>query len=296
MTKVLVIGRTGQVGHELMRARWPDGWSVTGTDRGEMDLAEPDTIRHALAQRAPDVIVNAAAYTAVDRAETDRDRAFTVNADALAIIGGDAAARNVPVLHISTDYVFDGSGTRPWRETDPTGPLGVYGASKLAGEHALLAAQPRSMILRTSWVYGVHGNNFVKTMLRLGGERDEVSVVDDQFGAPTAATDIAETLVVMAFQARLPPNTAISSDVWGVFHYSGAGETTWHGFAEHVFRHLETRKGRRPVCRPIPTSAYPTPARRPANSRLDCSRIARTFSVTPRNWREALDRVLTQLI
>lgn len=293
MTTILVLGRDGQVGNALSHAAWPQGWTVAGTGRSDVDLTQAGAIAAAIDRHAPQLVINAAAYTAVDKAETERDLAFAVNADAPATLGRLAARLDIPVLHVSTDYVFDGSGNRPWRESDPAAPLNVYGASKLAGEQALLDTQPRSMILRTSWVYAAHGNNFVKTMLRLGRERDEISVVADQHGAPTSADDIASALVRMS-QCALSSNADPSS--WGIFHYTGAGETTWHGLATHIFDALERKTGKRTLCHPITTAEYPTPAARPRNSRLDCSKIAGTFGIAPRDWHASVDAILARLI
>ena len=287
--RVLILGGNGQVAFELRRAAWPAGTSPTIAARPDFDMARPESLEPVLAAATPEVVINATAHTAVDKAESEPGLAFAVNRDGPARLAELCAGRGIPLLHISTDYVFAGTGEAPHSEDDPTAPLGVYGASKAAGEVAIRAALPRHLILRTSWVYGAHGANFVKTMLRLGAERDELRVVSDQHGSPTAAADIADTLV------RLAGRAAADDAAWGTYHYAGAGFTTWHGLAEYIFQAQERRTGRRPRLVPIATSDYPTPARRPANSRLDCSRIGQAFGVVCRPWREGVDRVLAEL-
>ena len=289
--RILVLGRDGQVARELAAAAWPAGLEPLFAGRPEFDMARPESLEPLLARSAPAAVINATAYTAVDKAESEPDLAFAVNRDGPARLAELCRERNAALLHISTDYVFDGDKNGPWLEDDPVAPLNVYGAGKAAGEAAIRAVLPRHIILRTSWVYGVHGQNFVKTMLRLGGERDELRVVADQHGAPTAAADIAETLI------RLAATMAEREDApRGTYHYTGEGVTSWHGLAEHIFTALERATGRRPRLTAIATADYPTPARRPANSRLDCARIARDFGVACRPWREGVDRVLTTLL
>lgn len=287
--RVLVLGANGQVGFELMRARWPEGLAATGIVRAEVDLTKPETIAAVVARHAPDLVINATAYTAVDKAESEQTTAFAVNETGVAALAEATAARGTPLLHISTDYVFDGTGSKPWVETDPIAPLGAYGASKAAGEVALRSRNSRHVILRTSWVYGVHGLNFVKTMQRLGRERAEMRVVADQHGTPTAALEIAEALIAIAEKIRG------GAEPWGTYHFTARGETTWHGFAERVFEDLERRTGRRPVCTAITTADYPTPARRPANSRLDCGKFDATFALPRVAWTERLAAVLDEL-
>ena len=289
--RILVLGRDGQVARELAAAAWPAELEPMFAGRPEFDMAHPDSLEPLLAGTAPAAVINATAYTAVDKAESEPALAFAVNRDGPARLAELCRERGAALLHISTDYVFDGGKATPWLEDDPVAPLSVYGAGKAAGEAAIRAALPRHLILRTSWVYGAHGQNFVKTMLRLGGERDELRVVADQYGAPTAAADIAETLIRLA--AAL---TGREGAPRGTYHYTGAGVTTWHGLAEHIFAALERATGRRPRLTAITTADYPTPARRPANSRLDCSRIAHDFGITGRPWREGVDRVLTTLL
>ena len=290
--KVLVLGTSGQVGTELMRAAWPTGTELVGLARPDVDMARPETVEAAVAAHAPDLVVNATAYTAVDKAESDREAAFAVNRDGPARLAAACAAGGAALIHISTDYVFDGTKPSPYTENDPVAPLGAYGASKEAGEAAVRAALPQHVILRTSWVYAAHGANFVKTMLRFGREREEMRVVADQHGAPTAAFDIAAAIVAIA--ARI---AAGGGDVpWGTYHFTGTGETTWHGFAERVFQRLEAATGRRPRLLAIATADYPTPARRPANSRLECARIRTAFGIEAPRWEDSLDRVLDELL
>lgn len=288
---ILVLGASGQVGHALMRACWPDGARVVGLARPAVDLADPDSIDRAVAEHAPDLVVNATAYTAVDKAESEREAAFAINRDGPAHLATACAARGAALIHISTDYVFDGTKPAPYVEDDPVAPVNAYGASKEAGEAAVRATTPRHVILRTSWVYAAHGANFVKTMLRLGRERAELSVVADQTGAPTSADDIAAAITRIAARIQDQPD-----DVpWGTYHLTGAGETTWFGFAERIFERLAREEGRRPAVKPIATADYPTPARRPINSRLDGSRLRAAFGVEPPDWADSLDRVLDEL-
>ncbi len=281
MSSLLVFGRTGQVAREL--ARLAPGARFLGRD--DADLTNPEACAAAIRASGCDAVINAAAYTAVDRAETEPDLARAVNAAAPAAMAGAAAELGVPLVHISTDYVFDGSGDRPWVETDPTGPLGVYGATKLAGEQGIAAAGGQWAVLRTSWVFSAHGGNFVKTMLRLGAERDELRVVADQHGGPTPAADIAAACLTMAQAMRADPARG------GIYHFAGAPDTTWAGFA----RAIMSQAGLACQVSDIASSDYPTPARRPANSRLDCSAIARDFGVARPDWQAGLAQVLLEL-
>lgn len=285
--RVLVTGITGQVGGALARRAPPPGveWLPAGRDR--LDLAAPGGIAAAVAALAPDAVVNPAAYTAVDAAETDCDTAYRVNRDGPAALAEACAARGIPLIHLSTDYVFDGGGSRPYRPDDPVAPLGVYGASKEAGEQAVRSAHGDHVILRTAWVYAAEGKNFVNTMLRVGAERDELRVVADQHGTPTPAGDIADAVAAI-LAARLA-GTAVR----GTFHYTSGGATTWHGLAEAVFRRAERHWGRRPTVQAITTAEYPTPARRPAYSVLDNSAIDAALGGAPRrSWEAALEAVL----
>ncbi|MBU3031182.1 dTDP-4-dehydrorhamnose reductase [Paracoccus marinaquae] len=281
MQGLLVFGRTGQVAREL--ARVAPAARCLGRDAA--DLSDPAACAAALAQAQPRLVINAAAYTAVDRAETEAGTARLVNAEAPAAMAAEAARLGVPFLHVSTDYVFDGSGQVPWREADPTGPLGVYGATKLAGEEGVMAAGGQTAVLRTSWVFSAHGANFVKTMLRLGRERDQLGIVADQIGGPTPASAIAAALLVMG-RAMLADR-----DKGGIYHFAGAPDASWADFAREIF----SQAGVSCAVRPIATADYPTPARRPANSRLDCRRIAEDFGIDRPDWRAGLAEVLKEL-
>lgn len=284
--KALVFGTTGQVGIELARTA-PRGTALIALGREAADLTRPQDCAALVAETDADVVINAAAYTAVDAAETDRETAHLVNAEAPGAMARAAALRGTPFLHVSTDYVFDGSGTHPWREDDPTAPLGVYGQTKRDGERAIAAAGGPHVILRTAWVFSAHGRNFVKTMLRLGAERDTLAVVDDQRGAPTAAADISRTLWTIARAFGEGRGRT------GIFHYAGAPTASWAEFAEAIF--AASALPRKPQVRRIATADYPTPARRPANSALDCARIRAAYGIEQPDWRASLARVIREL-
>lgn len=288
--KVLVLGSNGQLGFELMRANWAPGTDVVGLPYPDFDVTRPGDVEKAVADHAPDLLVNATAHTAVDKAESEVDLSFAVNRDGPGLMAAACEARGIPFVHVSTDYVFDGSKDGVYTEDDPINPLGVYGASKAAGEEAVRAVLPHHVILRTSWVYSAYGNNFVKTMLRFGKERDEMRVVADQHGSPTAAADLAAAIVHIAGTIATTGTAA-----WGTYHLTGTGYTTWHGFAERIFQRLEERIGKRPRLTAIGTADYPTPARRPANSRLDCGRARDRLGVACPPWPDSLDRVLDEL-
>lgn len=289
--KVLVLGTNGQLGFELMRAIWPAGFEVAGLPYPEFDATRPGDVERVVAEHAPDLLINATAHTAVDKAESEPDLAFAINRDAPGAMAAACEARGIPLIHVSTDYVFDGSKPEPYVEDDPTNPLGIYGASKAAGEEAVRAGTGRHIVLRTSWVYSAYGNNFVKTMLRLGAEREEMRVVADQTGAPTAAADLAAAITHAAGRIAAEEGEAL----WGTYHLTGGGVTTWHGFAEHIFQRLEQRTGKRPRLTAIGTADYPTPARRPANSRLDCTRAKERLGFVAPPWQESVDRVIDEL-
>src|SRR5690606_11036952 len=280
----------GQVGHELLRLA-PDGLQVTGLSSAELDIRDPVAVEHCIARLHPGVIINAAAYTAVDKAESDTAQAYAVNAEGVASLAKAAATAGIPLLHVSTDYVFPGDAKRPYREDDATGPIGVYGASKLAGEQAA-ALCPRHIVLRTSWVFASHGNNFVKTMLRVGAQRDVLGVVADQQGGPTAAASIAGALwqIVRKWQPEdeLP---------WGLYHYSGAPACNWHALAVGIFLPAVElgMLARAPQVNAITTADYPTPARRPAWSILDCTKIQRELGIAQPDWQADLAQVLREL-
>lgn len=290
--RILVTGREGQVALALAEEGQTLGHEIIRLGRPEFDLAKPEGIRAALEAHRPDVVVSAAAYTAVDQAESEPDLAMRVNGFAPGIIAAAAAALGLPIIHLSTDYVFDGAKPTPYLETDPTGPQGAYGKTKLAGELAVAAANPRHVILRTAWVYAHGGKNFVRTMLRLAADRPELRVVSDQLGCPTYATDLARTILSVAGQLAVRP----AGDAgYGVFHASGTGDTSWAGFASAIFE-IAAAQGL-PASRvvPIATADYPTPARRPANSRLDCSRLHSVCGVRQPHWFDGLSRCLSRL-
>jgi dTDP-4-dehydrorhamnose reductase len=283
----LVIGRTGQLARELAVLGAPEGLTLRFLGRDEADLTRPEAVADVVRRAAPDLVLIAAAYTAVDRAESEEAVARVVNAEAPGAIARAAAGLGAPVVHLSTDYVFDGTKPEPYVESDPTAPVSAYGRTKAAGETAVLASGARAAVIRTSWVYSPFGANFVKTMLRLAESRDEVAVVADQLGRPTYAADLAAAVAGMG--RRL-----LDGVDGGVFHYGGAGDATWADFAEAVFAGSARRGGRAPAVRRIATAEFPTPARRPANSRLDTAKIER-LGIAPRPWQEALELCLDRL-
>jgi len=288
-----IVGKSGQVASALSRLGSERGQNIIARGRPGLDLAKPASIEKFLNDVRPAIIVNAAAFTAVDKAETDRENAFSINALGPGALAHACAARDLPLIHISTDYVFDGSNKTPYKETDLRKPLGVYGASKAAGEVAVETAAPRHIILRTAWVYAVEGNNFVHTMLRLGREREELGVVSDQHGTPTFADDIAMAILdIIPSLLSEPPE----SKLWGTYHLTGGGATTWHGFAKEIFRLAHERGIKTPKLKAITTTDYPTPARRPANSVLDCSKIKNTFGIRPEPWEKSLKRAIVPIL
>ncbi|WP_347266283.1 dTDP-4-dehydrorhamnose reductase [Paracoccus sp. (in: a-proteobacteria)] len=281
MSGLLVFGRSGQLATEL--ARIAPAAQFLG--RESADLTDAGACAAAIRALRPAAVINAAAHTAVDRAESEPDLAHAVNALAPAAMARAAAELGVPFIHVSTDYVFDGSGERPWRESDPTGPLGVYGASKLAGEQGIRAAGGQWLVLRTSWVFSAHGTNFVKTMLRLGAEREELRVVADQWGGPTPAAAIAAACLKITDALRA------GADRTGIYHFAGAPDVTWADFARAIMAQAGL------ACRitDIATADYPTPARRPANSRLDCAAILQDFGLARPDWQAGLAQTLQEL-
>lgn len=292
--KILLLGANGQVGIELRRSLAPVAEVVAATRDGKLadggncevaDFGKPHSLTALVERVVPGAVVNAAAYTAVDRAENEREAAFRANAEAPAVLANACARHDALLVHYSTDYVFDGRGTRPYREDDPTAPLGVYGASKLAGEEAIRASGCRHAILRTAWVYAAHGHNFLRTMLRLGRERDSLRVVADQVGTPTPAWLIADVT------ARLLPRADAGSGTW---HLTATGQTSWHGFAEAIIKGAVERGllPRAPRVEPIATAEYPTPAQRPGYSVLDTTRLREGLGIELPEWEEGLRRVL----
>ncbi|QHD69758.1 dTDP-4-dehydrorhamnose reductase [Sphingobium yanoikuyae] len=289
--KIAVTGTVGQVVTSLIERGTAAGHEVIAIGRPDLDLADSASVVRALSAATPDVIISAAAYTAVDKAESERDLAFAVNGAGPGAVAQTAKALGVPLIHISTDYVFDGTLDRPYVESDPTGPTGVYGASKLAGEQAVLDGHDNSAILRVAWVYSPFGGNFVKTMLRLAGDRDELGVVGDQVGNPTSSLTIADGIIQVATNMV----SDSSSELRGIFHMTASGEASWADFAQAIFAASAARGGPTAAVRPIGTADYPTPATRPANSRLDCGLIARVHGVTLPEWRTSLDDVMDRL-
>jgi dTDP-4-dehydrorhamnose reductase len=288
--KILLTGKNGQVGWELQRTLAPLG-DIVAVGRQEMDLADPDSIRRVIRRIRPSLIINAAAYTAVDRAESESDLAVAVNGVAPGIMAEEAKRLNAAIIHYSTDYVFDGTGKRPYTENDAPNPLNVYGRTKLAGEQAIQAAEVPHLILRTSWVYGARGKNFLLTVLNLSKERDELKIVNDQYGVPTWSRMLAEVTSQILAQSFSPlcRQTVPIQDVSGIYHAVSAGSTSWHGFAAKI---LESAAGRAlpaaPKLVPIPTSGYPLPATRPRNSCLSNEKLMRTYGLTIPSWEESL--------
>ncbi|WP_166361150.1 dTDP-4-dehydrorhamnose reductase [Pseudomonas akapageensis] len=284
--KILISGQYGQVSRELQQ-RLGSTAQLHVLGREQLDLSQPESIREHVRAIKPDLIINAAAHTAVDQAESEPELAFAINATAPGIFAEEAARLGVPLIHYSTDYVFDGSKSTPYTEADEPHPLGVYGSSKLAGERAIGAVGGQHLILRTSWVYSLHGRNFLLTMQRLLQEKPELRVVADQIGAPTWAGTIANSTCALIKRWREGKPGA-----WGTYHLTAQGETSWFGFAEEIGRHLQAQGKPCAYIEPIPSSAYPTPAKRPLNSRLDCSRLQREWHVSQPDWCEALRECL----
>ena len=289
--KILVTGANGQVGQELIISGVQKGFEVLALDRTALDITDPSSVERELSQPDLSFVINAAAYTAVDQAELEPELAFSVNRDGAAHIASFCAKAEIPLIHISTDYVFNGVKDGPYVEKDPISPLGVYGHSKAEGESAIRKRLRQHIIVRTSWIYGLHGQNFVKTMLRLGRENESVRVVADQSGCPTYAADIAEAILLIATKLR---RNGLND--WGTYHYCGKGVTTWHAFAEEIFslagRYISLKVQK---VDPISTAEYPTPAKRPVNSVLDCSLIEQTFDIVPKPWPGSLAQMLRKM-
>jgi dTDP-4-dehydrorhamnose reductase len=289
----MVFGAGGQVGREVCRADWPVTYELVPFDRNAADITKAASVGAIIARERPDLVINLAAYTAVDRAESEPEAAWAVNCAGAAHIAAACGEDGVPLVHLSTDYVFDGRKSEPYREEDAVAPLNVYGRSKEAGERVVRTAAPRHIILRTAWVYGAYGTNFVKTMLRLGAERPVLQVVSDQRGSPTAAADIAAALIAIARQIER------GGTKWGTFHFAAASSTTWHGFAEEIVglarRFGAWPSGSGPRVEPITTDQYPTAAQRPMNSVLDCRKIA-ALGISPPSWQSSLPAVVRKLV
>jgi dTDP-4-dehydrorhamnose reductase len=287
--EILLTGAGGQLGWDVQRRSTVHGVAVHGVAHAELDITDADAVSRVIDERRPRVVVNAASYTAVDKAESDALRAYAANADGPRNLARACFNAGIPLIHVSTDYVFDGTKAGPYTEDDPTGPLSVYGASKLAGEHAIADSGVRHIILRTAWMYGLHGQNFVKTMLRIGREREVLRVVDDQHGCPTYAGDFADAVITLAKRLVEAP---VFDHHLGVFHCSGSGEATWCAFARRIFELAGPRLARIPRVEAISSAEFPTTVRRPSNSVLDCSRLARVHGIALRSWPDALAEML----
>lgn len=287
-TPILLTGAGGQVGYEVNRLAQEKKYALTALSRQQLDIGDDQAVAQVISRLQPALVINAAAYTAVDRAEQEVAAAMRANRQGPANLAAACHRHHIPLIHLSTDYVFDGDKAGAYAEDDTTAPTGVYGLSKWQGEEEVRARLPQHLIIRVSWVFGPHGHNFVKTMLRLAAERDELRVVADQRGCPTYATHIAEMLLSLADNIRQ------GTDHWGTYHFCGQPETSWHGFAETIISEALTMGllDHQIAVQPITTSAYPTPARRPANSILDCRRIIKTFDLQLPSWQEGLSTML----
>ena len=285
MAPILLTGGTGQVGQAVLRHAEERGLEIVAPNRAQMDLTNAQSIADMVASRPWSAVLNCAAYTAVDRAETDAELAEQVNAVAPAIFAAETAARNIPIIHVSTDYVFDGTNDVPYTEEDAVNPLGVYGRTKEMGEIAVRTRNPRHAIIRTAWVVSTGGANFVNTMIRLASERPEVNVVNDQIGCPSSAQDIAEALLVVAEHLQ---------EQCGTWHFVNSGDASWYDLAARIFANMDQRGLATPVLKAIPSSQYPTPAKRPSNSRLSTLAIQRDFGIKPRHWHDAIDAILAE--
>lgn len=296
--KILLLGKNGQVGWELQRALAPLGELIAldfdSTGPLTADFSKPESLAATVRAVAPQIIVNAAAHTAVDKAESEPELARTINASAVGVLAREAAALGAWLAHYSTDYVFDGSGSNPWLEDSPTGPLSVYGQTKLEGEDAIRASGVRHLIFRTSWVYAARGGNFAKTMLRLAKERDKLTVINDQIGAPTGAELLADITAHALRAAQQQPQLG------GTYHAVASGETSWHGYAQHVIEFA--RQAGQPIkvdpaaIEPVPTSAFPTPAKRPGNSRMSTAKLQQAFGFTLPHWQTGVERMLAEVL
>ena len=288
--RILLTGATGQLGSALCRSLFPQGTSLITASRHQLDLTRAGSFDRFFNETCPDLVINAAAYTAVDKAEDNQTLAFAINGEGAGAVARAAAARDIPIVHISTDYVFDGNKRDAWSEDDPPSPINVYGKSKLAGERAVEAENARHIILRVSWLYGPNGNNFLRTILRLAGERRVLKIVDDQFGRPTSTTDLADAIVLTATKA-------MKADChWGLYHFCNSGNpVSWHGFAAKIVSLTETWRQTSPTIQPITTEEFNAPAPRPRNSVLKLGKIERVFGIKPQNWQNALATALKEL-
>ncbi|MDL1980491.1 MAG: dTDP-4-dehydrorhamnose reductase [Deltaproteobacteria bacterium] len=289
--KILVIGSKGQLGHELLIQGNNLGYEILPADLPDLDITDKTQVKHWLEKFQPSLVVNAAAYTNVDKAETQQNLAFAVNRDGPANLAEACAKFEIPLIHISTDFIFDGKKSSPYIESDPVSPLSIYGKSKQEGEKEVRSRLKKHIILRTAWLYGVHGQNFVKTMLRLGREKEVISVVADQYGSPTSAADLADAVLQIISRIKYNPDIT-----WGTYHYCGQGITTWHGFTEEI---LSLARQYIPIktkdIKPISTAEYPTKAIRPPFSALDCGLIKKNFGISIEPWQDSLKTVIRQL-
>ena len=290
--KIFITGAQGQVGKELVTVASKQGFTVIAAGRKDLDITKFENVKRYIELNAPELVINAAAYTAVDKAEEEQDIACAINRDGSANLAKVCKEQNIPLLHISTDYVFDGSQADDYRESDAVSPLGIYGTSKWQGEEAIREELPHHIILRVAWVFGAQGNKFVKTMLRLAQDRYELNVVADQYGGPSPAKNIAKTLITLVKQYQ--KNKTLE---WGTYHYCGTEKTNWCEFAKEIFTQAKEQGLIENAIKvnAITTAEYPTPAKRPANSMLDCSKIKNTFGIEMPSWKEALNQVLTEL-
>lgn len=287
---ILITGGAGQVGLELQAANWPEDVVIHAPTRAEMDLGDITSVKAAFAKTPFAAVINSGAYTAVDKAEDEIATAFSANAIGPAVLAEVTRKAGVPLIQVSTDYVFDGAKETLYIEDDPVGPLGVYGASKLAGELAVRSGNPRSVVLRTAWVLSVHRSNFLKTMLRLAADRPTLRVVEDQHGCPTSARDIAETLKTITLKM-----IADTDAPTGIYHFVNAGETSWAGLAQQIFTFSAATGGPSATVEGIPSVDYPTPAQRPSNSRLSTEKLTRDYAIAPRPWQMAVSEIITEL-
>ncbi len=287
---ILLFGANGQLGQEIARAGAARQVPLAALGRTQADICDPVAVREAVARHRPSLVINAASYTKVDLAEIETDAAFAANERGPAILGEACAAAGTPLIHVSTDYVFDGTKAGAYVEDDPIAPINSYGRSKAAGERAVRETAPRHIILRSSWIYGEFGHNFLRTMLRLAATRDELRVVADQRGCPTSTRDLARAILGIA------PRLVAGDEIWGTYHFAGSGVTTWHGFASRIVAAQAPLTGRAPRVTAITTAEFPTPARRPANSELDCGRFERTFGFRGRTWTEETDAITSALV
>jgi len=290
--RILIIGSNGQLGWELGKRGKRQGLDIVSVDLPEFDITNPYAVNKMVRQDETDLVINAAAYTAVDQAESEQELAYAINRDGPANLSTSCAKVGIPLIHISTDYVFDGKKKGPYCETDPVSPVSVYGKSKAAGEAEIRKILSNHIIIRTAWLYGVHGRNFVKTMLQIGREKELLRVVAYQYGCPTYAADLAEAILVIANYLRKGHQIA-----WGTYHYCGEGVTSWHGFAEAIFKFAKQYDSFAvQKIEPISTKEYPTPAKRPANSVLDCSLITKHFGIHPWPWQESLSKMINKML